>query len=65
MIELFGLVILIGYVIYTSNQKEKARCKAITDFAEQCDSNFKKVLDDHGMSNEDRIKNGYGKYVNK
>lgn len=65
MIEIVGLASLIGYVIHTSKKTENKRCKAITDFAEQCDSDFKKVLDDQGMSNEDRIKQGYGKYVNK
>lgn len=65
MIEFVGLVTLIGYVIYTGKQKENKRCKDITDFSEQCDNDFKKTLDMSGMSNEDRIKKGYGKYVNK
>ena len=65
MIEIIGLIALIGYVIYTGKQKEKVRCKGITDFAQECDNNFKKALDDHGMSNGDMIEKGYGKYVNK
>ena len=65
MIEFVGLVTLIGYVIYSSKQKENKRCNEITDFREECDNDFKKTLDNQGLSNEDRIKNGYGKYVNK
>lgn len=65
MIEIVGLITLIGYVIYTSKQKENKRCKAITDFSKQCDNDLKNKLDELGVSNEDRIRQGLGKYVNK
>lgn len=65
MIEIVGLITLVGYVIYVSRQKENKRCNEIIDFSKQCDNDLKDKLDELGVSNEDRIRQGLGKYVNK
>ena len=65
MIEIIGLMALVGYVIYSSKQKENKRCNEITNFSKQCENDLKNKLDELGLSNEDRIRQGLGKYVNK
>lgn len=65
----FIQICALGYVVYCivkeKRDKEKARAQEIIDFNKKCDEDFKNKLDETGMSNEDRIRNGYGKYVNK
>lgn len=43
--KLLGLIILAGNVSYMSKQKENNKCNEATNYREESDSEFKKMLD--------------------
>jgi hypothetical protein len=56
---MIGVVILIICLVLASNNKEKKRKQEIINFRKQSEAEFKKKLDESGMSEEDKIRFGY------